>query len=130
MRRVTLKLAVPGLVTTVLVLAVLLAGPGGSATGSTVRVEAPQPIVTVIRRGGYCVVGSLCRTVLRIGDTTISGEGYAPRALKPRDRRALLAAIGRLDAGYLRTHPFTGTCPTAYDGRESVYRFRGFPGTL
>ena len=67
---------------------------------------------------------------MRIGDTTISGDGYTPRRLGPGERAGLLRAIAGLDAGYLRAHPFTGTCPTAYDGSESVYRFRGFPRTL
>ena len=45
-------------------------------------------------------------------------------------RRVSLArvepAIHELDPAYLRRHPFTGTCPIASDGQESIYRFRGF----
>ena len=67
---------------------------------------------------------------LQIDDTTISGDGYASRPLKASDRIALLCAIGTLDAKYLRAHPFAGTCPTAYDGSESIYHFRGVPRAL
>jgi hypothetical protein len=67
---------------------------------------------------------------LRIGDLIVSGDGYRSRRLSQRDRRALLRAIAALDSAYLRTHHFKGTCPTAYDGRESIYRFRGFKATL
>jgi hypothetical protein len=88
------------------------------------------PIVSVTRHGGLCVTGSECRATLQIGDTTISGDGYRPRRLETRERSALLRAIHALDAQYLRAHPFAGTCPTAYDGSESIYRFRGFPRAL
>ena len=71
-----------------------------------------------------------CRATLRISDTTISGDGYVPRRLKPSERLALLRAIGALDLGYLRAYPFNGICPTAYDGSESIYGFRGFTRQL
>ena len=61
---------------------------------------------------------------------TISGDGYVPRRLKTTERAALLRAIGAIDAKYLRAHPFKGTCPVAYDGQESTYRFRGFARSL
>jgi hypothetical protein len=95
------------------------------ATGSAESAAKPRPIVTVVRHGGLCVTGTECREVLRITDRTISAEGYAPRRLAPGERRALLRAIRRLDLRSVRAHPFTGTCPTAYDGSESIYRFRG-----
>lgn len=68
--------------------------------------------------------------MLRITDTTISGSEYKPRALRPSERRALLRAISALSPAYLAAHPFRGTCPIAYDGQESIYRFRGFPRAL
>ncbi len=52
--------------------------------------------------------------------------GRHRRALKKPDRARLLSAIGQINADHLRTHPFLGTCPTSLDGRESIYRFRGF----
>jgi hypothetical protein len=36
----------------------------------------PPPIATIVRHGGLCAARTECRTVLRITDTTISGEGY------------------------------------------------------
>ena len=106
------------------VVAVLLAA--GSATGST----TPPPIATVVRHGGLCVTGSECRTVFRVTDRAISAPGYVSRRLAPSDRLALLRAIKLLNMPYLRAHPFTGTCPIAYDGSESIYRFRGFARPL
>jgi hypothetical protein len=110
----------------------MLAAFAVSAFASASSPTAPQPIVTIVRHGGLCASGSgsQCRQVLRITDTTIFGEGYLPRRLARAARTSLLRAIARLDLGYLRTHPFEGTCPTASDGTESVYRLRGFPRAL
>jgi hypothetical protein len=90
---------------------------------------ASPPIVTVVRHGGLCVANE-CRRVLRIDDSTISGQGYVSRPLTRSARAALLRAIAKLDTAYLRAHRFTGTCPTTYDGAESIYRFRGFARAL
>jgi hypothetical protein len=99
-----------------------------SAVGSAEK--ETSPIVTVVRHGGLCVSGHECRSVLRITDSSVVATGYRTRAVSRAQRAALLEAIGTLDLTTLRRHPFTGTCPTASDGSESIYRFRGFPHTL
>jgi hypothetical protein len=106
--------------------AIVLAAAVCATAGATLTQAATRPLVVVVRHGGLCVTGTECRSVLRITETTISGDGYRPRRLDPTERRSLIRAIGGLDAAYLRRHPFTGTCPIAYDGQESIYRFRGF----
>ena len=101
----------------------------GTANGGVAHAGADvarKPIVTVVRHGGLCVTGRECRAVFRVTDRTISGPGMLPRRIKSGERSALLRAIRTLDLASLRAHPFTGTCPTAYDGMESIYRFRGF----
>ena len=90
----------------------------------------PTPLATVVHRGGLCLERRPCRTTFRIGDSVVSGEGYRSRPLKASERRALVRAIAKLDRRSIVAHPFRGTCPTALDGRESVYRFRGFALTL
>lgn len=112
---------------TAVLLAAALSGAGGAGAG---QARAPEPIVAVVRQGGLCISGTICRSTLRIDDTTISGEGYRPRALRPGERAALLRAIANLELRYLRAHPFTGTCPMAYDGAETIFRFRGFQRSL
>ena len=97
-----------------------------AAAGAAATRDEAKPLVVVVRHGGLCLSGSECRFVFRITDTTISGDGYRSRALSPALRRLLLSAIHVLDPAYLRRHPFTGICPIASDGQESIYRFRGF----
>ena len=107
-----------------LCLAVLLYLTLLGASAATAH-PAAKPIATVVRHGGLCITGMQCRAVFRITDTTISADGYRPRRLLRTERTALLRAIRALDLRSVRAHPFTGTCPTAYDGTESIYRFRG-----
>jgi len=115
------------LVTVCAVAATALLGAGSTAATAEARAK---PIVTVVRHGGLCMTGMECRDVLRITNTTISGAGLVPRLLRPSERRALLRAVRKLDIGTIRAHRFTGTCPIAYDGAESIYRFRGFAQAL
>jgi hypothetical protein len=129
MSRVTAALEIRRIVFAVL-LAGLLAALLGAARAASSPTRSGVPIVVVVRHGGLCVTGRECRSELRIDDATVSGDGYRPRPLAPGDRVALLRAIGKLDLRSIRAHPFTGTCPTAYDGSESIYRFRRFPRAL
>jgi hypothetical protein len=105
-------------------------GTASGVRGSNPATEARPPIVSVVRRGGLCISGSECRSTLRITDTTVSGDGYRPRRLKPVEHAELLRAVKAFDPSYLVAHPFKGTCPIAYDGQESVYRFRGVKRAL
>src|ERR1700752_4488082 len=104
----------------------LLAAVSAGAIGARPSTAGPNPIVTVVVHGGLCYPGGECRTVFRISDTRMTAPGYVPRRLAASERAALLRAIGSLRLAYLRAHPFTGMCPTAYDATESIYRFRGF----
>jgi hypothetical protein len=98
------------------------------ATPAAGRQSPPGSLVTIIRLGGLCFQGrNRCRSELRIGDRSITAAGYRPRHLTRRERAGLVRAIAAVDIHYLRSHPFRGTCPLAYDGQESIYLFRGFP---
>jgi hypothetical protein len=43
--------------------------------------------------------------------------------LNPGKVEALVEIIRQTDFEAVRARPFTGTCPTAYDGQESVFAF-------
>jgi hypothetical protein len=116
-------------------IAILLAAAGCvgascAAAGASPSEAAKQPLVVVVRHGGLCVTRTECKTMFRITDTTISGDGYRPRALSSTARRSLIRAIGDVSPAYLRSHPFKGICPIAYDAPESIYRFRGFTPSI
>src|SRR5262245_61590177 len=125
------RLVLPTLAISVLAAFVALS-PTASA-GASGRLGAP--LVSVARHGGLCFVpssggGRECREELTITDREIRATGYRPRKLTAPERTRLRAAIAALDWTAIRRRPFRGTCPTAFDGQESVYRLRGFQHTL
>ena len=114
-----------------IVTAASLAGTGSASLQRSPSSAARAPIATVVQHGGLCFQGRghpgvECRSTATVTDRWISAPGFRRRALKETERADLLSAIGQIKAEYLRRHPFRGVCPTAYDGQESIYRFRGF----
>ena len=122
-------ISVPRILLVLLATWVVCAVLTGSAP-PTSEAASSEPIVKVIRHGGLCAAGTECRSVVRITDTAISGPGYISRRLSRTARVELLRDIASLDIAKVRKHPFNGTCPTAFDGAESIYQFRGFPYPL
>ncbi len=115
--RITVAGIAPALLAVWVVAAPGTASVGGDAHAATAQVR--PPIVSVVRHGGLCISGSECRSTFRITDTIVTGDGYRARRLKPAERAELLRALKAFDPAYLAAHPFTGTCPIAYDGQES-----------
>ena len=112
-----------------LVLAISAPAAASSASMASAR------IATVVQHGGLCYRGAgrpatECRRNVTITDQWISAPDARRHALGKTERASLLAAIGEIEPIYLRAHPFRGVCPTAYDGQESIYRFRGFDTRL
>ncbi len=106
-------------------------GPGGSGAGSiTPATPAPsQPanaIVSVETRGGECASG-LCTHLLNI-----EADGHIHEVI-PKDEvlatvpvelvDALQIEVERANYQLIRSRPFTGTCPTAFDGQQTIYTF-------
>ena len=84
------------------------------------------PLVTVTTRGGECPDGPCGSTLVIERDGRL--HQTVPEALElgvvPTDAlSALDVAIMTTDFGALRARPFTGECPVAYDGQESIYEF-------
>lgn len=91
---------------------------------------ATGPLVTVETRGGECVNGPCGSTVVieRDGKVHLAAKPPNELGIVPADQLAALdAAIRTTDFAALMSHPFTGECPTAYDGQESIFEF-GAPG--
>lgn len=86
---------------------------------------AAAPLASLERRGGVCAsTKSMCDDVTTLtGDGNItygSGEHYQ---VSGEDLAKLKELIAKTDFAAIRTHKFSGTCPMAYDGQESVYTF-------
>jgi hypothetical protein len=86
----------------------------------------PGVLAQVRYEGGLCVNGGVCMTqVVVFQDGRVRWPERKGTRLSPAQVRALRRAIAAIDMREVRAHPFTGTCPPAYDGQEAVYRFRG-----
>jgi hypothetical protein len=110
-----------------LVVAFGFAGVTGCASPVATPLASPTgPLVTVETRGGECAAGPCGQTI------TIDRDGRVHLAAKPPNElgqltpdvlRNLERLIATTDFGAIKSHPFTGECPTAYDGQETIYTF-------
>ena len=82
--------------------------------------------MTILLRGGECPAATCEQTVtieqggrVRIAAKPPNGLGQ----IGPVELLALQTAIAGTDFNALRTHRYTGTCPTAVDGQEVVLTF-------
>jgi len=95
-----------------------------SASACSPGISIPLPVttgalVTVETRGGLCVDGPCGTTIIIERDGRIHEAAKPPNdigTVPPGALAALDAAIGTTDFAALRSHPFTGECPTAFDG--------------
>ena len=114
------------LVIAAVVLGSVLAGCGfgGAAPGGA--------LVTVQMRGGMCIDGPCDSAVILDRDGRVHSAAKPPNELgtvAPDQIAALQTAIAATDFDELRTHPFTGECPVAFDGQELIYEFATAAGT-
>ena len=122
----------------VALVAVIAACGPASATPSPAPIDTPVPtigpistpfafpLVSVEYRGGECPSG-FCDRLLNI-----EADGRIHEVI-PKDRvlgtvppeviDALRVEVEQADYARLRSRPFTGECPTAVDGQETVYTF-------
>jgi hypothetical protein len=91
-----------------------------------------SPLVTVETRGGLCANGA-CGSIVSIeadGRVRQVRPTELPLVRLPPDLiEALRTEIDRADFGLIESRPFTGTCPVAYDGQETIYIFTVHQGT-
>lgn len=103
------------------------------ACSSAVPIPIPLatgPLVTVEVRGGECFAAPCGSTVIVERDGRVHSAAKPPNDLgtvPPDVLAAVDAAIKTTDFATMKSHPFTGECPTAFDGQEFVFEF-GAPG--
>jgi hypothetical protein len=107
---------------------VLLAG---CASDPTITPVPEGALMAVQTRGGFCPAGACETTIL------VERDGLVHQAAKPPNNLGLVPAealaeleqqILAADYEEIRSHPFTGFCPTAFDGQELIFEFAGPEG--
>ncbi len=109
-----------------LIVLVLVAIAVSACGAESVIPTAAGPLVTVELRGGECPAGTCGRTVVLERDGTVHEAAKPPNFLGTvplAQVAAIDTAIKLTDFAGLRSHPFTGQCPTAFDGQEIIYTF-------
>ncbi len=113
----------------------LLAGVlalAGCGSTDTVQLPGTGPLVTVQMRGGMCPAGACETTVILERDGRIHAAAKPPNDLGHVSAEAmatLSAAIAATDYAAIRSHPFIGQCPVAFDGQELIFEFAVGAGT-
>lgn len=102
------------------------ATPVASSDASPISSPLPAALVTIETRGGHCRTGPCGRIVKVESDGRIHEvvptnrvTGQVPAAL----RDALWTEIEQANYPLIQSRPFSGECPTAFDGQETVYTF-------
>ncbi len=93
----------------------------------------PEIILSVNSYGGLCANNATCSHITNIeNDGTIliddSVHGNSTQKLNNTELSKLSNLINSENFTALMSHPFTGQCPTAYDGEEFVYTFNTLKG--
>ncbi len=82
-----------------------------------------QQLVSINVRGGLCPEGE-CSTITEIKrDGTVLTDGKTKEILNNTQITKLVNLVDTQDYKTLKAQKFTGQCPTAYDGSETIYTF-------
>ena len=105
--------------------------PGSIPTTDPATSSAADTIVlTVDVTGGECANGPCGAQYVVYGDGRVDGPPGAALAI-PADQMTLIAdQVGRTNWDAVRAVPFTGECPTAFDGQKHIYGFPAPGGDL
>jgi hypothetical protein len=121
--RTIVRLGTSGLVAAALALA-------GCSTN--VPIPVVGPLVTVEIRGGMCPAGACDDSVILERDGRVHAAAKPPNDLGQVEAQAmasLTSAMQATDWAALKSHPFTGVCPLAFDGQELIFEFSVGTGT-
>jgi hypothetical protein len=107
-------------------------GPAPSPVITGVVVVPAAVLLTVESRGGECLDGPCGSTISVDADGTVRAAAKPPNVLgtvPPAQLAALESAIKLTDFTLLKSRPFTGECPTNFDGQEFIFEFAAPGGT-
>jgi len=109
-----------------------VSGPSPSPSVSGVVAVPSTPLLTVESRGGECMDGPCGSVIVVDRDGTVHDAAKPPTVLgtiPAAQLAALDSAIKLTDFALLKNRPFTGECPTAFDGQEFIFEFAAPGGT-
>lgn len=98
--------------------------PTSSKTPSTPPVSDAS--VTIETVGGHCLEGACGGTVTISADGTVKQTAPRPADLGTLSEpalEALMTEIEQANFDAIKSHPFTDTCPIAFDGQQFIYTF-------
>ena len=137
MRRLPAALAVACLLLAACSIAIAPSPPSPSPASTPTptippaRSQEPFPLLSVETVGGECAEGACHRLINVEADGTIREVipvtrvvGTAPKELLD----ALQVEMDQANFQLIESRPFTGTCPTAVDGQETIYTFHVLTG--
>lgn len=118
---------------TLIAAAILIAGclpattPTSNRPVNVTAQTANAVMLKVASTGGLCPYG-LCRSetvITENGSYTYTGGSVMQKtgAFSPEEVATLRRLIDQADFAVIKAKPFTGICPTAYDGQEMTYTF-------
>ena len=93
----------------------------------TPTIGPPTTLVTIERHGGLCPDRE-CRSLIRIDSDGAVRGGAATTTIPPGLIATIRLEMARANFALIESRPFTGQCPTAYDGQETVYTFHTATG--
>jgi hypothetical protein len=106
--------------------------PQPAATSTPKPTETPaanptDPLMSIHAEGGLYVYGLCTRdTVILQNGTIIVNDGSGTATSQMLDAAALARlkqAIDTADFAAIKSKPFNGTCPTAFDGQKHIFTF-------
>lgn len=104
----------------------LLAMVVAGCNGSTDALPGTGPLVTVTMKGGDCPAGTCEQSVIVERDGRVHAAAKPPNDLgqvPAEAMAALTSAVSQADYASLKSRPFTGQCPTTFDGQELIFEF-------
>ena len=98
----------------------------GCTAATDLVVPGTGPLLTIRLEGGMCMDGPCDSAVVLERDGRVRSAAKPPNDLgrvSVDAYAALDAAIQATDFAAMRAKPFTGECPTAFDGQKQVFEF-------
>lgn len=98
--------------------------PTAKPTQSVVQAQIVT-LVSVVNRGGLCPVGDPCTNERTVDSTgSVKQDKKEVKKITVDQVKELQTLINETDFAAIKNKPFTGTCPIAFDGQETVYTFQ------